>query len=501
MKIISLCAFLYLSLFVISSQAQDCSQALVVHGPAKSSIFIDFAEAYSVEHLGGTFEITMSHKWRDRINKNAQNWDEDEARDFLDLLVSRIGIQNTLKRLQVVSFFHQTTYKSFRERLNFYEKEVGKEKVTSQLQTSLLTFAQGEVDEIEEGIQFLKIYMEDPLVVKEMMMKKLKIFAYITKEKVEDFISVLEERLQMNEKAIQAVLRRSPELLKSKPKAFQDILDFLLTTENEGLGLDRYKVMDILLKYPKIFINGNSENFIKVRNFIYLLFLENLSKDPLVITEKVISFLEKFPTLFMIDLTRLKSVINYLATEEDGGLNLGIQKVIKIFERRPIIFINLNQKNIKHSLQILVDFLSLENPGIPLEETAQEARDIIVKIQSSSKCLNILKIRPNILREWMEYLSDSKGENLGLGVHTTIELISVSSYLYFSYESLKILKNIVEVTNRSLEKEQIKQLIISNFEEVMSVITRMRFEIHLEKFDTLQDMIDATNDFKRQGQG
>ena len=127
------------------------SDSILSDSVVSDSAFVRFAK----EHLGEKWTETMGKKWEERITEATKHWNEKDAGDFLSFLQSRIGTEDTIKRIQSTSYFHTTNYKKLMERVSLYEEYIGEQGVTMRLKNSLGGFDRGETSEIRDVIKYI----------------------------------------------------------------------------------------------------------------------------------------------------------------------------------------------------------------------------------------------------------------------------------------------------------------------------------------------------------
>ena len=116
-----------------------------------AEVFINFAR----RHTGEDFERVMGANWVGKITEYTQAWTANGATEFLDYLVSLIGVDLTLARIKTASYFFTMYYISFRKRVEFYRAEeyLGEEGVKTKLRQSFNGFHTGHVENIKNTIQ------------------------------------------------------------------------------------------------------------------------------------------------------------------------------------------------------------------------------------------------------------------------------------------------------------------------------------------------------------
>ena len=91
--------------------------------------FIKFAK----EQLQEEFSSKMPKNWESKVLSSTNRWSKNDLERFLSFLEERIGKEEALKRIKSVSYFRNFNFKSFLERVNLYEKYIGRDGVNDRL--------------------------------------------------------------------------------------------------------------------------------------------------------------------------------------------------------------------------------------------------------------------------------------------------------------------------------------------------------------------------------
>ena len=106
-------------------------------------------------------------------------------RVFLEKMEARIGVEQTLKRIQAPSYFRMS-YVNFKDIVSLYEEYIGVEGVTQRLNRSLGGFDKGNVEAVRAVITYLQIYFggkeEGKLAIQQIMKKNLRGFSNANKK-------------------------------------------------------------------------------------------------------------------------------------------------------------------------------------------------------------------------------------------------------------------------------------------------------------------------------
>lgn len=186
-------------------------------------IFLDFAK----KQLGKKWAKTMGKDWLEKITRATAKWSPEEAQKFLEFLRSRIGEENTIKRIKSTSYFPYMNYRSFMEKVTLYEQYIGEEGVTNRLHRSLGGFHKGQVNEIRSGVEFLKSYIGEEMTIQKME-QDLQVLSSIKSERLKLVVDLIEGYLG-KETMVQRVIKDLRVLSPLKSEDLQSNIEF---TEN-----------------------------------------------------------------------------------------------------------------------------------------------------------------------------------------------------------------------------------------------------------------------------
>ena len=173
----------FLSLICTGFQTFGCLEFWAEEGDSASDVFIQFVQ----EHLGKNWSQKMNAKkygyrshstpWEQEIIPSTRQWSPKKAREFLNILVSRVGPRNTcyllaralshLKNIPHQRKISQDILQNFKERLAFYDDYMGEEATTEMMRKALAGLTQGPLVKIKELTQFLEDFFgsKEPVIV------------------------------------------------------------------------------------------------------------------------------------------------------------------------------------------------------------------------------------------------------------------------------------------------------------------------------------------------
>ena len=205
--------FLALSPSVISLPFSHAQEQVF---SSAGEVFISFAK----ENLGESWGQEMGVSWESRIIKNTTAWGVEEAQNFLDYMVKRVGIEHTVKRIKSPSYFKGMRYASFKERVKLYEEYLGVSEVTYRLQRSLGGFHVGNMGEIRDFIKYITKYLgggeEAEESIRQMMKSSLYAFSRAKTGEVKKFVKYMEEYMGGGEEAKESIRQ----MMKNNLQAF-----------------------------------------------------------------------------------------------------------------------------------------------------------------------------------------------------------------------------------------------------------------------------------------
>ncbi len=118
-------------------------------------VFISFVKRNTPNNSG--YGVAWERKISEALKKTG--YSVSSAKHFLNELESRLGSEETIKRIKSTSYFQTMSYKGFKERLALYESYIGKEGVTERLRSSLGGFHSGDVHKIRLVIKYVQDYL------------------------------------------------------------------------------------------------------------------------------------------------------------------------------------------------------------------------------------------------------------------------------------------------------------------------------------------------------
>jgi len=188
--------FLFSGLWLISIVPQVYGEKTF---SSAGEVFIHFA----MEESG-----QMGSRWETRIIESTKRWSVEDAHGFLSFLKSRIGGEDTVKRIKSVSYFRDMSFTSFKHRVFFYEEYLGSEGITNRLRISLSGFHVGDPEEIRAVVKYLEDYIVEKEAVKEAMKRNLQAFAIAKLNDLKVVVKYLEDYIGEKE-AVKEAMKRS----------------------------------------------------------------------------------------------------------------------------------------------------------------------------------------------------------------------------------------------------------------------------------------------------
>ena len=192
-----------------------------------SSIVINFVKV----SVGKDLSQRMGISWSIRVRFFFRNWKAEEVMELLDYMESRIGRENTIKRLKSLSYFSLSGYKAFREKVSFFEEYLGEEAVTNLLRRSMGGFFTNKpLSKLKEIAEYLESYMGRK-AVKKIMKKSPEKFSKISFSKLQEIVEYAKN--QIGREALKKIMERDFfEFLKlfgyrykSEEEAFNEIME------------------------------------------------------------------------------------------------------------------------------------------------------------------------------------------------------------------------------------------------------------------------------------
>lgn len=144
-----------------ASRLSDFCRKLFSSGAA-GSVFINFAK----NHLGENFSNEMGNQWEKKIRSSLKGWTEEEAKNFIVYLETRIGQRNTIRSIKHYSFYFSVSgFRKFMDTVSFYEDIIGEDAVTKHLKRSLKGFFyEAPLSNLEQVVEFVRSYIEEDTV-------------------------------------------------------------------------------------------------------------------------------------------------------------------------------------------------------------------------------------------------------------------------------------------------------------------------------------------------
>lgn len=240
-------AVFLLSLILTGFQTFGCPPEFwSEEGDSASDVFIQFVQ----EELGENWAQKMNEKkygyrsystpWEQEIIPSTRSWSAKDAQEFLDVLVNRVGKQNTcfllarsLSHLKSISYYRdkisQDILQNFKERIAYYDDYMGEEATTEMMRKSLAGFAQGALQRVKDMIQFLENYLGSKELVIRILKRDPQIFSTTFIDEIQPVLDFLENLIGY--KTLIEMMTRKKEdskygryLSLSKLKALQNIL-------------------------------------------------------------------------------------------------------------------------------------------------------------------------------------------------------------------------------------------------------------------------------------
>ena len=242
----------FLSLIFTGFQTFGCLEFWSEEGDSASDVFIQFVK----ENLGEKWSKKMNSKkykrrsggystlWEYEITQSTQKWSSKNAREFLEILVRRVGAQNTcyllarsLSHLQNMHHnrdkISQDILQNFKDRLAFYDESMGEETTTEMMRKSLAGFTEGALYRIKELTKFLKTYLRSKKLVIGIFMRNPHIYSVTRVDEIQPVLNFLE--ILISHETLKGMMTRKKAdskygryLSLSKLKTLQNILQPLI---------------------------------------------------------------------------------------------------------------------------------------------------------------------------------------------------------------------------------------------------------------------------------
>ncbi len=159
-------------------------------------VFIDFAK----KQLGDDYEKKpFGSEWETGIINNTKYWQVNEAHQFLNFLVNRIGSLAVANAMTSTSYFIQLKFDDFKKRVHLYSQYIGEETVNARLKKSLGGFHVGQIDTIQSNLEFVRSYIQSDKIFHSIMKKNISGLHIMQIKKLSKVIQFLESYLSKEE--------------------------------------------------------------------------------------------------------------------------------------------------------------------------------------------------------------------------------------------------------------------------------------------------------------
>ncbi|MCY4512485.1 MAG: hypothetical protein OXB86_02210 [Bdellovibrionales bacterium] len=205
-KLLPLTVF-FLSFTTTGLRAFGCSEFWSEGGLSASDVFIQFVQA----NLGENWSEKMNSKkyksysahWEQEVVLSTRQWSPTAARNFLDLLVNRVGKLRTcyllarslayIKKMAPLNLNKksQDALQFFQERIAFYDDYIGEEETTKLMRNSLSGFTQGTIGQIKELIQFLEGFFKSKDLVIRILIRDPHAFSLTKVDSIQPVLNFL----------------------------------------------------------------------------------------------------------------------------------------------------------------------------------------------------------------------------------------------------------------------------------------------------------------------
>lgn len=278
-RILPLTVF-FLSLIFIGFNASACIEIWSKEGDRASDVFIQFVK----ENLGENWSKKMNSKkykyrshfipWEQEVIPSTRQWTSKAAREFLNIMVSRVGEQNTcyllarsLSHLKNIPHQRETMsqdiLQNFKERIAFYDDYMGEKETTEMMRKSLAGFTQGVLNKIKEMTQFLENYLQSKELVIRILTRDPQNFSLIRNDEIQPVLMFLETIISYKTLTEMMTRKKTDKkygryLALSKLKVLQNILQPLMNEMNlASLNTRNNLSMEIMelieLDYDRLF--------------------------------------------------------------------------------------------------------------------------------------------------------------------------------------------------------------------------------------------------------
>ncbi len=269
-------------------------------------VFIDFAKT----NLGDGYEKTVGAKWEEQIIYNTRHWTVQDSQNFLSFLVNRIGLFNTIKRIQFSTYFIKLRFDSFIDRVQLYTKYIGEEAVNAMLKQSVYGFHTGKIDIIQSNIEFIRSYIQLDKTFNSIMQKSVGWLSVMSIKRLSAIIQFLENYLSKNE------------------------IIWIMQRNIDGLSHANINKLKPVVHFLENYVSRSHIAWIMKNNFESLTGSFNKTKDNIeflesyIGKERVIILIKKhFYTLTQIKTHRLKEVTHFM--EQEVGKKAVVEAIMK----------------------------------------------------------------------------------------------------------------------------------------------------------------------------
>lgn len=373
----------FLSLIFVGFNASACVEFWSEEGDRASDVFIQFVQ----EELGENWSEKMNSKkygykshstpWKKEVIPSTRQWSSKAAREFLNILVKRVGKQNTcyllarsLSHLKSIPHQRETMsqdiLQNFKERIASYDDYMGEEETTEMMRKSLAGFTQGGLNKIKGMTQFLESYLQS----KEFVIR-------ILKRDPQNFSLTRVDEIQ-------------PVLIFLKTIIGHETLTEMMTRKKEDKKYGRYLALSKLKTLQKILqpvMNEMALVSLKIRNSLQREILEllELDYDHLFKIQKQVSLWISYSGLLAVSRVMKKSLgilfdDGFYDIEEKIKItkreSQNKKPVIKFAQQHPELFVRSSVREFLKSFQQWLSPPSQQKPHIQQKPRHRTVRNI-----------------------------------------------------------------------------------------------------------------------------
>ena len=404
------------------------------------------------------FQRRMGSDWENKIRRSIASWTIQDAQALLDYLSHRIGVRAALNRMKSTSYFKTMgNYKRFLERVTFYESYIGEDEVTYRLSRSLSGFERGDIEEIKRVVDFLKEYLGDQEIIREMILKSLKGFSRLSGRdnaqtnlnNIKDVIAYLES-IGFKEEQIKSMI-------------FDNFLGFVSATrrklEARRQSLTQKETIGITFSLKEInkMIEKNIHGFLladleKVKEMVACLTEIGFEEDK--IKEMAIGNLKG---LAQGDPEILLSKRQSLMQKETIGIAFTLNEIDKMIENSIESFLYVDLKKVK----VMVACLKNKNTGPGFE-------DDTIKEMAIQNLLGLTQSDPETLLSKRQSLTQKETIGIAFTLNEIDKMIesSIQAFLQVDLEKVKMMVACLKNKNTGLgfEEDKVKEMAIQNLQ-------------------------------------